>query len=177
MSQVRTNSLVPIGGIPAGASGGGIIQVVQTVKTDTFSRTSSSSDYGDITGLTATITPRSTSNKVLIIARVAGGTTTALDRIGIRLTAAGSPITGYVGDAASSRTRGISSGATSGQNDVLELTATHLHSPSTTSSITYAVQGSAEGSKVFFCNRGGADTDNNTVYRACSSIILLEVSG
>ena len=65
MSQLRTNSIVPVGGIPAGASGGGIIQVVQTVKTDDASTTSNS--YTDITGLSVTITPRSTSNKILII--------------------------------------------------------------------------------------------------------------
>jgi len=39
MSQVRTNSIVPAGGIPGGASGGGIIQCVSTTKTDIFSST------------------------------------------------------------------------------------------------------------------------------------------
>ena len=43
---------------------GNILQVVQTVKTDTASITSAT--YADISGLTATITPSSTSNKILI---------------------------------------------------------------------------------------------------------------
>jgi len=156
---------------------GKILQVVQTVKTDTFSRTSSSADYGEITGLTASITPSSSSNKILIIARVAGGSNLAGNRIGIRLSAGGSPITAYTGDAASTRSRAASSMELDGTNTVLELTATHLHSPATTSSITYAVEGSAEGSQTFFCNRSGNDSDSTSVYRSCSSIILLEVEG
>ena len=40
MSQLKVNSIVPVGGLPSGASGGGIIQVVQAVKTNTASTTS-----------------------------------------------------------------------------------------------------------------------------------------
>jgi hypothetical protein len=61
MSQLRTNSIVPVGGIPAGASGGGIIQVVQTQYTSSFD--TSSSTFVDVTNFTATITPRSTVTK------------------------------------------------------------------------------------------------------------------
>jgi hypothetical protein len=159
------------------AGAGKILQVVQTVKTNTFSRTSSSADYGEITGLTASITPSSSSNKILIIARVAGSSNQAGNRIGIRLTVGGAPITAYTGDASSTRSRAASSMELDGTNTVLELTATHLHSPATTSSITYAVEGSAEGAQTFFCNRSGNDSDSTSVYRSCSSIILLEVKG
>ena len=64
MSQLKVNSIVPVGGLSSGANGG-IIQVVQSVKTDTFS--TSSSSFTDITGLSATITPSSNSNKILVI--------------------------------------------------------------------------------------------------------------
>jgi hypothetical protein len=153
-----------------------VAQVVQAT-VNTFSRTSSSADYGEITGLTASITPSSSSNKILIIARVAGSSNQAGNRIGIRLTVGGAPITAYTGDASSTRSRAASSMELDGTNTVLELTATHLHSPATTSSITYAVEGSAEGAQTFFCNRSGNDSDSTSVYRSCSSIILLEVKG
>ena len=53
------------------ASGfGKVLQVVQTVKTDTFSRASTGGDVGDITGLSVSITPSSTSSKVLVFATV-----------------------------------------------------------------------------------------------------------
>ena len=39
MSELRTNRIIPRDGLPSG-SAGGIIQVKQTVKTDTFSHNS-----------------------------------------------------------------------------------------------------------------------------------------
>ena len=81
MSQIKVNSIVPVGGLPSG-SNGGIIQVVQTVKTDTFSHNSTS--FADLTGLSATITPSSSSNKILcdmriyISAGTSNGTSTAI---------------------------------------------------------------------------------------------------
>ena len=65
MSQLKVNSIIPVAGVPTGG-GGGIIQTIQTIKDDTFSTTSTS--YVDITGFSVTITPTSTSSKVLIMA-------------------------------------------------------------------------------------------------------------
>ena len=63
MSELRTNKIVPRDGLPSGADGGGIIQMVQGEVTD-FLQTSSSS-YVDA-GLSASITPTSSSNKILV---------------------------------------------------------------------------------------------------------------
>ena len=38
MSQLKVNSIIPVGGIPTGGTGG-IIQVKQTVKSDTSTET------------------------------------------------------------------------------------------------------------------------------------------
>ena len=64
---LKTNKIFPRNGQVSGANGG-IIQVVQTVKTDVFTTTSvvSSGGYVDITGLSVTITPQSASNKILV---------------------------------------------------------------------------------------------------------------
>ena len=51
-------------GTVSGAGGGKIGQVIQTVKTDVFSTTSTS--FVDVTGLTASITPSATSSKILV---------------------------------------------------------------------------------------------------------------
>ena len=71
MSELRTNKIYPRDGLPAGASGGGIIQVVQEVVTEgiTYSNTS----FADIPspGLSTSITPSSASNKILVIADIA----------------------------------------------------------------------------------------------------------
>ena len=52
-----------------GAGMGKVLQVVQTVKTDSFG-TSSSTSYTDITGLSVSITPTSSSNKILVLCTV-----------------------------------------------------------------------------------------------------------
>ena len=62
MSQIKVDSIVPSGGLPSGSSGG-IVQIKSVTKTDTFSATSNS--YTDVTDLTLSITPQSTSNKIL----------------------------------------------------------------------------------------------------------------
>ena len=59
MSTLRVDSLQ---GQTAGTNRY-VVQVVSTTKTDTFSTTSES--YTDITGLSATITPSSSQNKIL----------------------------------------------------------------------------------------------------------------
>ena len=63
MSQIKVDSIVPRGGVPSGADGGGIIQMVQGEITS-FLQTSSTS-YIDA-GLSASITPSSTSSKILV---------------------------------------------------------------------------------------------------------------
>ena len=63
MSQLKVNSIVPVGGLSSGASGG-IIQTVQTVNTDTTSTYSTT--MVDCSGMAVTITPSSSSNKILV---------------------------------------------------------------------------------------------------------------
>ena len=66
---------IAVGGLPDGivdgdtlatGVGGKVLQVVNTVKTDVFSGQSVSNAFVDITGLTLSITPSSSSNKILI---------------------------------------------------------------------------------------------------------------
>ena len=49
MSQIKVNSIVPVGGLPSGSSGG-IIQSKSTIKTDVMS-SSTNNAFTDITGL------------------------------------------------------------------------------------------------------------------------------
>ena len=53
-SKLRVDSILPVDGAPT-SGGGGIIQMVQSVKTDTFRDNSDS--FQDISGLSASITP------------------------------------------------------------------------------------------------------------------------
>jgi len=175
ISELRTNSIVPVGGIPAGASGGGIIQVVSTTKTDTFSSATSSSAFIDVTGLSVSITPRSTSNKILIYSTVHITGNNALDRFGIRLVRDSTAIA--IADAASNRVRASATTINESTNDLHNLNIMHLDSPSTTSATTYKIQCTNESNRNVYINRSNSDSDNNTIFRAVSSITAMEVSG
>ena len=58
-------------GTATGFGGGKVLQVVQTVKTDHYSVTNTA--VSDITGMSVTITPSSSSSKVLILVELQGG--------------------------------------------------------------------------------------------------------
>ena len=64
MSQIKVNSIIPVSGVPTGG-GGGIIQIVEAVKTDTA--TTSTSIYGAIAGLQPQITPTSNTSKIMML--------------------------------------------------------------------------------------------------------------
>ena len=71
MSQIKVNSIIPVGGVPTGG-GGGITQIVETVKTDTTSQSlTGSGNFFDISGMSVSITPTSTSSKVFVMVTVA----------------------------------------------------------------------------------------------------------
>ena len=105
MSQLKVNSIVPVGGL-SGSANGGIIQVVSVAKTDTFTTTAAISSPAAITGMACTITPSSNSNKILILANVGSSSATNGDYAArFHLFKGGSEISGAKGDARSSRTR------------------------------------------------------------------------
>ena len=169
MSQLKVNSIVPVGGLPSGASGGGIIQCVSTTKTDTYSQSSTS--FTDITGLSVSITPSSNSSKVLVVVSIFVSVADAcLLRVLRGSTAIG---IGTANDGGSDNT-GFAMARMSASNLSDTHNLIHLDSPSTTSATTYKVQGRpTESSANLFVNRRGS---NNT-YGAVSSITAFEITG
>ena len=175
MSELRTNRIVPRDGLPSGSSGG-IIQVKQTVKTDTF--TSSSTSYTDITGLSVSITPTRSDSKILVMMHVNLGHTN-YDSGFLRLMRDSTAIS--VADAAGDRIVSTVAMADDPSADEINCySATFLDSPSTTSSTTYKVQLTTESSGntgEVYVNRSGQDADNVQNARTVSSITVMEVSG
>ena len=175
MSELRTNRIVPRDGLPSG-SAGGIIQVKQTVKTDTF--TSSSTSYTDITGLSVSITPTRSDSKILVMMHVNLGHTNYVSGF-LRLMRDSTAIS--VADAAGDRIVSTVAMADDPVDDEINCySATFLDSPSTTSATTYKVQLTTESSGNtgnVFVNRSGEDADNVQNARTVSSITVMEVSG
>lgn len=145
-----------------------VLQVVQTVKTDTFATTSTS--FVDVTGLSVTITPSSTSSKVLVILD-ANVSQVVLSKILRNSTDI------YIGDAASSRIRVTGMPYTHAANTMQHFGTFFLDSPTTTSATTYKYQIRSEAGGNTVVNRGVTDTDApNSFPRGASSITVMEIS-
>jgi len=137
---------------------GNVIQVINAVvNTETINNTDTFAD----TGLTASITPTSTSNKILVIANVAGVGKANATYVYLKLLR---DTTDIVADF---ETRGGYTASTD-TNKIGSCSVTYLDSPSSTSSLTYKTQ-----------LKSGADTayaqtgDSN----GKSSITLMEIAG
>ena len=170
MSQIKVNSIVPAGGLSGGASGG-IIQVVHAIKTDTASTSSSFAD----TGLSASITPTSTSSKILILAML-GGAGATNSSFKAKLMRGSTDVA--VGDAASNRARATVQGQFSSNFNADSFHMSALDSPSTTSATTYKVQFGGNGGVTVYINRIARDTNGAAEdSRTASTLTLLEVTG
>jgi len=157
------------------SSVGKILQVIQTVKADTFSTTSTS--YTDITGLSVAITPTSTSSKILVTFHINLGHTNYVSGF-VRLMRDSTAIS--VGNASGNRIVATVAMADDPIDDEINCySATFLDSPSTTSATTYKLQITTEGEANtgnVHINRSGEDADNIQNARVVSSITVMEVA-
>ena len=157
---------------------GHVLNVVQTVKTDTT--TTSSLTFEDMTGMTVSITPGSTGSKILVFSSLNVSTVTNDFWVHVQMMRDATPI--FIGDTASNRIRTT---ATSRQSNavgnITNLGSVFLDSPtipSTPIAIVYKIQWRAEhASHAGVLNQSGTDTDNNTYPRTASSITVMEIAG
>jgi hypothetical protein len=152
-------------------TGAKLAQVVNTVKTDTF--TSTSTTYVDITGLSLSITPTSVSSKILVFAVVNGSGQDAVANAIVQLVRDSTAI----GNGATAGNRRVGFGQMSAATgNAYPGVITFLDSPATTSATTYKIQGALQtGVGTFFINRSATDTDNASFPRVSSQITAIEV--
>lgn len=152
-------------GMPAGT-------VLQTQSTTlTTIATMSTATYTDVTGMSVSITPSSTSSKILVLVNMHVNPANGVgvlwklvrDTTDIAVNNASNISTGgHYSD-----TGGSASNVWSGNS------VSHLDSPSTTSAITYKVQARATSSATFGINRRTISGD----FGGVSSITVMEISG
>lgn len=162
----------------ASGVGGKVLQVVQAVKTDTFTQ-SSSNTWSDVTGLSVSITPSSSSSKVLVMGKCSYSADSGWYPM-IKLVRDSTDI--FVGDAAGSRVR-VTSGSYSHSTDAAgtyygmsDFAYNYLDSPATTSSTTYKIQLRSGDGTSSYINRTAQNDDNQFRSRGASSIIVMEIS-
>ncbi len=177
MSQLKVNSIVPVGGLPSGASGGGIIQVVEHIKSDVTSTTSTS--FSDMSGMSATITPSTASNKILVMVVLAQ--VNSNDTVYVQLTTAnntvlieGDSVSGKRSVSAGNYSGGVSEGR--GYYGSPQTTFSKLHSPATISAVTYKLRWHVSANAgTGYINRSVSDQGNYNM-RFASTITLMEVT-
>ena len=153
---------------------GSILQIVQSVKTSVF-RTSSLS-WVDITGMTATITPQSASNKIMVSGNFVLGTTNG-GYFQFRILRGSTAID--IGAADGNKTQATYSSFANdfGSQYNFAYTPMYLDSPNTTSATTYKCQLQVPHSSygaVINCTYADDNSDFLSTYQ--SNFTLMEVS-
>ena len=161
-------------------AGGKVLKVVSTTKTNAYSVSIGiGAQSGDVTGLTAVITPSAISSKVLVTLTIVTDADHLNSSALITLFRGGS-VTSFIGDTADTGSRQRVSGSASAgpsYNELNTTTITFLDEPATTSATTYSVRLSHnDGStRVIYINRTYGNNDAYYDGRAASSITLMEI--
>ena len=165
--NLTANSFIGDGSSLTGVSAGKVLQVVQTVKSDVQTVTSSS--YTNV--MTVNITPSSTSNKILIIYSVSatGISTQAYFGLFRDSTQIGQ------GDANGSRVRASTQVINNQNNEAKTGSFTFLDSPSSSSQITYALKTRNQGAGTIYINRSNTWTNSANSSTNCSTITVMEI--
>ena len=177
-SELRVDKIIPTDGVPTGG-GGGIIQVKQTLKTDSFHTTSQS--YTDITGMTVSITPKFNTSKILLQCNIQFGG--ALNLYAPVRLLRGSTHIGQSTVYSGSQTNATFSlnltdvSGTASHYKIFSTVYQILDSPATTSEVTYKLQVSSWVGRNFYINRSEQDSGAAWTHGASSSMTAMEVSG
>ena len=164
------------GATVTGFGGGKVLQVVSTAKTDTWSSSLTSGAEADVTGLSVSITPSSTSSKILIMASV-NGHNGAEGGLGVLITESGTmiaPLPDSAGNKGNGKVHSNDIGLT---NSEINTTTNFqiLHSPSSTSALTYQVRviNYSTTTRTMYINRPSGTV---RIY-AVSTITAMEIAG
>jgi hypothetical protein len=157
--------------MPAGT----VLQVVQTALTSYF--TSSSTSYTNFTGLSASITPRSTSSKILVTIYTAVSNDTFNTWNFLKVLRNGSDM--ILGDASGNATRAWMDGSQGNQQNAnlsRIMSGSYLDSPGSASAVTYQVQVIQTNAGTAYWGRTASVSDANRGAMP-SIIILTEIAG
>jgi hypothetical protein len=152
---------------------GSVLQVVSTTLTTGFSASVNNS-FSAVTGLTASITPTSSSSKVMVLVTMTVGSDT--NYLNAQLTRGGSAISGAIATTAGNRSLGTSAAWPVASYGTYDLTLSYLDSPATTSATTYGVQIGHHSTATLCVNQSQADENVAGRTRGTSTITVMEIA-
>ena len=145
-----------------------IVQIVNKNFTDSYSHSGSSGNWVAVSGFTQTFTPKSSSNKVLVMLSTTFAQSNTTQHTAVRVTRDGNTLSSQVG----SRLAGLGAHMTiysNTTNSARNGTGWYYDSPNTTSEVTYAVWGYSD-SGTFYMNRVHTNTDSNLYVMGISNL-------
>jgi len=140
-------------------------KVLQVVSTTITSQQSFGAGTSDVSGLSTTITPSSSSNKILVIVNLSFSTTSNADACYSILRSSSAIPSGVTSSVLNS------GGTTPYQNSMFSLGQSYLDNPATTSATTYKVQVTTN-TGTLVVNRRSLDTN----FTGQSTITLMEIA-
>jgi hypothetical protein len=147
---------------------------VQTVKTDVLTIGSANNSPTAVSGMSASITPSSTSNKVLVQVSISYGSTGTTYAGWVRRD--GTDI--GIGNSANARQRvSLGMALCSDTNQMNTFTFSYLDSPSSTSALNYQFYVINDNNGALYVNRSVADGDAAVGKRGISTVTLMEIAG
>jgi hypothetical protein len=171
-----TGALPAISGASlTGITTGKVLQVLSTTKTDTFS--TSSASWQDVSGVSVTITPSSTTSKILVSVSGVLGTATTGAYGGLARLMRGGLSIGH-GDSASGVESAIAGSYSTAHDDYPQdqIGFHYLDNPSTTSATTYKLQIKSGWSGYnFLLGFNGAEGSGNWAGRYATIITVMEI--
>ena len=177
MSTLKVNSIIPTAGVPTGG-GGGVIQVVTTNKTDTFSASINKTTFSGA-AISVNITPISASSKILLIAKLTIGLESDND-IGFAFFKAGAVIDGATADAHGSAARIHAQTFSTHYEQQHNVMGLYLDTAGSTSQITYDCRlrhgNNSTSGHTIYLNRDHGGGSGDMEQRSMSSLVAMEVS-
>ena len=166
-SQLRVDKILPVDGAPTDG-GGGIIQVVHATATSETTQGFSSDNFVD-TGLSATITPKFTTSKILITGYLSWYIDQGSNTGNVEWNFAVCNSSGTILDGTTASTRGYrrTTRVEGGKHPI-----NFIHSPNTTSAYTYQMRMNAKTS----ANACNLQCQVNGTGNNISRLTLMEVS-
>lgn len=151
-----------------------ILQVVQSVSNTLFSTTTSNTD---ITGLSVSITPKFSTSNILVIYNVIYGNSSAQPYSGINLICNGTavPVGTSSGGYTGFTTPAVLANPSNPENETRSYSFSYIHSPATTSSVTYKLQvGTIQSSRTVYINSNASNA--GLLVSGVSQILVMEVA-
>jgi hypothetical protein len=174
MSLLKVTNITDTSGSGSAYAKGHVVQVVSaSLNTASISTATSFTSIG----LTASITPSSSSSKILVSASVACSFAgvDSLRRANLSLFRGATNLSTPA--AAGSRSGGFGAPRNAaGAAEMTVVSPSFLDSPSSTSALTYSVQIRVESGDTFYVNRALSDSDNALFPRGTSTITLMEIA-